>query len=176
MLCSSRLKRQSLTGETTMAIFKHLNSKIEKSSYDITIQNIDASNDHWGNEKDITQFLGEIEGLSYDKDNFDKNLVKHSLAIINYNPRTEDMIFYKQGRNIVLLTIADRRSFSDVEWLSRRLEINLKRQGFSFIVIEVLKKEYEEVAKGTKTLPETWVLDEDLNKRLSRMKNFVNAI
>jgi hypothetical protein len=75
-----------------------------------------------------------------------------------------------------LLTIADRRSFSDVEWLSRRLEINLKRQGFSFIVIEVLKKEYEEVAKGTKTLPETWVLDEDLNKRLSRMKNFVNAI
>jgi hypothetical protein len=159
-----------------MSIFKPLNSKIEKSSYDITLQNLHVANDHWGNEKNIVPFLEEIEILSYDRENFDRALVKHCVSILDYNLRTQDMMFYRQGRNIILLTISDRRSFSEDEFLSRKLEINLKKQGFVFSVIELLKPEYEEVKAGTKTLPEAWVLDEDLNRRLSRMKNFVNSI
>jgi len=159
-----------------MSIFKPLNSKIEKSSYDITLQNLHVANDHWGNEKNIVPFLEEIEILSYDRENFDRALVKHCVSILDYNLRTQDMMFYRQGRNIILLTISDRRSFSEDEFLSRKLEINLKKQGFSFSVIELLKPEYEEVKAGTKALPEAWVLDEDLNRRLSRMKNFVNSI
>lgn len=159
-----------------MAVFRPLNTKIEKSSYDITIQNLHIANDHWGSEKNIMQFLEEIETLSYDRDNFDRSLTKHSVAILQYNLRTTDMIFYRNGRNIVLLTIADRRSFTDDEFLSRKLEINLKKQGFVFSIIELLKPEYEDVKNGIKSLPENWVLDEDLNKRLSRMKNFVNSI
>src|SRR5271165_5660723 len=139
-----------------MAVFKSLNSKIEKPSYDITIQNIDASNDHWGNEKDIVHFLEEIEAISYDRENMDRSLVKHSLAILQYNIRTDDMMFYRSGRNIVLLTIADRRSFGEVEFLSRKLEINLKKQGLIFTVIELLKPEYEDVKNGIKMLPEAW--------------------
>jgi hypothetical protein len=159
-----------------MSVFRTLNTKIEKSAYDITIQNLDVSSNHWGNEKDIIPFLEEIELLSYDRETFNKKLIRHCLGILEYNLRTEDMFFYKNGRNIVLLTIVDRRSFGDVEFLSRKLEINLKKQGFSFSMIELLKPEYEEVKKGTKALPETWILDEDLNKYLSKMKNFVNAI
>jgi len=156
-----------------MSVFRPLNSKIEKSSYDITIQNLHVAAGHWGNEKDIVPFLEEIETLSYDREDFNKNLVKHCLAVLQYNVRTEDMFYYKEGRNIILLTVADRRSFGEVEFLSRKLEINLKRQGFSVSIIELLKPEYEEVKAGTKALPETWVLDEELNRRLNRMKNFV---
>lgn len=154
-------------------IFKPLTTTIEKNAYTISIQNMDVSSGHWGNEKDIAGFLEEVEMLYYDRESFEKNLIKHCTAILKYNIRTEDIAFYRDGRNIVLLTIVDRRSFGEIEFLSRKLEINLKKEGFIFSIIELLKPENEEVKAGTKKLPETWVLDEELNRKLNRYRNFV---
>lgn len=154
-------------------IFKPLNTKIEKNAYDITIQNLDIAMGHWGTEKSLIKFLDEIETISYDRDSFEKNLAKHCMLILASNIRTEDMKFYKDGKNIILLTIANRRSFAETEWLSRKINLDLKKSGFSFTIIEILKPEYKELQEGKKVLPETWILDTDLNKRVEQLKNFI---
>jgi hypothetical protein len=150
-------------------IFKTVNSTIEKPSYTITIQNIDLAQGHWGSEKHIVQFLDEIETLYYDRENFQRNLIRHCMGILEYNIRVEEMRFYNTETGLVLVCVSDRRNFDEkVAWLDRRMEINLKRENFTFSIVEMLKKEVE----GSQ-VPETWIENVEMNERINRLKNFV---
>ena len=154
-------------------IFKPLNTTIEKSAYTIRIANMDVANGHWGTEKSIAKWLEDIETISYQREEFPKLLVKHCLDILKYNIRTEKITFYAAKNQIILLVVSDRRSFGDVEFLSRKMEIELKKQGMTFSIIEILKPENKDLDDGIKVLPSEWKFDEELNTKLSRYSNFV---
>ena len=156
-------------------IFRTINSKIEKPSYTINIQNMDIAQGHWGAEKYMVQFLDEIETMSYDKENFEKNLIKHCLTISRYNLRTEGMTFYNTNNGLVLLVISDRRNFDhSIPWIDRRMEIDLKKQGIKFTVVEMLKSEQKNLREGGEArLPANWVVNEEMNNRLELFKKFV---
>lgn len=154
-------------------IFKPLNATVEKKAYTVRIQNMDVANGHWGTEKSIVSWLEEIDGLSYDRERFSRNLVKHSLDILNYNIRVDDMTFYSCKNQIILLEVADRRSFIDVDFLSRKIEIELKNQNLTFSVVEILKPEQKELLEGKKILPKEWIIDNELNDLLGKLKNFI---
>jgi hypothetical protein len=150
-------------------IFKTVNSTIEKPSYVITIQNIDLAQDHWGSEKNILRFLDEVETLYYDRENFERNLIRHCMTILEYNIRVDEMRFYNTKTGLALVCVSDRRNFDPTTpWLSRRMEINLKKERFTFSVVEMLKKEIED-----SQVPGTWIENAEMNERINRLKSFV---
>lgn len=150
-------------------IFRTANQKIEKPSYTITIENIDFASGHWGAEKYIIEFLDHIETLYYGKETFRRNLIRHCMSILEYNLRVEDMRFYDTEQGLALVVVSDRRNFDEkVSWLTRKMEINLKRERFVFSIFEMLKTEVE-----TSKVPETWKENTEMNNRINKLRNFV---
>lgn len=156
-----------------MIIFHSVNKKIEKPSYDIEIKNINISGEHWGSEKSIVSFLEEIEGMLYDKENFQKNMVLHTLSLYN-NPRTQNLVFYTipEENKIILLSTNQMRAFKEDEFLSREISIVFKKQKFAFSIIEIVEKEEKEITEGKKIIPTAWVFDEYMNKRINKLKHY----
>lgn len=151
-------------------IFKTLNNKIEKSSSIITFANIDLSSGHWGSEKEMLNFLDNIETLSYNKDSLNKNLVLQALKLKKANHRIEEMKFYRipEENKIILLVVSDIGKMHNFEVFSREMNISLKRDKFSFSIVEVLKEEFKDIQ-----IPEKWKLDEPLTDRFAKLKDYV---
>lgn len=155
-------------------IFKTINAKLEKSSYNAEIKNIDLASGHWGSEKKVFEYLDEIETFSYDKSSFDKKLVLHALKLLKENPRISDMKFYRvpEENRIILLCSTKVTKFKDVDIFQREMAIALKRDKLSFSIIEILPEESEQLKKGEKTIPESWKLDEQMTDRLNKLKHY----
>ena len=155
-------------------IFKTVNSKIEKTSYDIELKNIDLSTGHWGSEKKMIDYLDAVESFTYDKETLDKNIVLHSLKILKDNVRVKDVKFYRipEENKIILLAITNVGKFKEPELFTREMSISLKKDRFSFAIIELLKDEYEQIEKGEKAIPENWKLDEYLTGRINKLKHY----
>jgi hypothetical protein len=156
-----------------MNIFRSVNNKIEKPAYDISIKNINISGEHWGSEKMIISFLEEIEGMLYNKEDFQKNMVLHTLYLYN-NPRTKNLVFYTipEENKVILLSTNEIRAFKEDEFLSREISIVFKKQKFAFSIIEIIEKEEKEITEGKKTIPTNWVFDEYMNARINKLKHY----
>ena len=155
-------------------IFKTVNQTINKTAYDINIKNIDLAAYHWGSERHIADYLDQIENMLPDKDNFNKNIVLHAIKLLKENHRVLDMKFYRvpDENKLILLTTTDVGKFKDPETFTREMSITFKHDKFSFSVIEILKKEGEEIKAGTKAIPANWVLDEALTSRWAKLKEY----
>jgi|ERR1019366_562709 hypothetical protein len=156
-----------------MIIFKTADVKIEKPAYDITVKNVNISGEHWGSEKFIVSFLEEIEGMLYNKEDFQKNMVLHTLSLYN-NPRTTNLVFYTipEENKTILLSTNQIKNFKDVDFLSREISIVFKKQKFAFSIIEILEKEEKEINEGKKAIPVNWIFDEYMNKRINKLKHY----
>jgi len=155
-------------------IFKTINSRIEKSSYDAEIKNIDLAPQHWGSEKKIFNYLDTVENFTYDKETLNKNLVLHALHLLKDNLRIKDMKFYRipEENRVILFVVSNIGKFKEFEMFSREMSINFKKDKFAFSIIEVLKEENELIKKGEKTIPANWVLDETLTDRFNKLKEY----
>lgn len=155
-------------------IFRTINHKIEKKSYDIELKNIDMASGHWGNEKTMTSYLDEIESFAYDKETFDKNLVIHALKLLKHNVRIEDVKFYRipEENKIILCAVTDVPKFKEFDTFTREMSILLKREKLSFSIVEVLHDENELIKKGEKIIPENWKFDEKLTARFEKLKHY----
>jgi len=155
-------------------IFKTVNTKIEKSTYDIEIKNIDLAPQHWGSEKAIVNYLDTVENFTYDKETLNKNLVLHALHLLSDNVRIKDMKFYRipEENRVILFVVSNIGNFKDFEMFSREMSINFKKDKFAFSIIEILMKENELIKKGEKTIPANWVLDEQLTDRMNKLKEY----
>lgn len=155
-------------------IFKTLNSKIEKPSYEINIKNIDLAGEHWGSENKIITFLDTIENFTFDKDTFNKNIILHSLKLLKNNVRINDVKFYRipEENKIILLAITDVKKMKDFELFSREMTISLKKEKFVFSIVEVLDEEYDLIKKGEKSIPDAWKLDEQLTNKFAKLKHY----
>lgn len=158
-----------------MSVFKTSNLEIEKRSYKITIKNIDLSSDHWGSEKDITTFLDDVESFTFDKDTFNKNILKHALRLTKYTPRLLDLKFFRveNENRLILLATTAVRAFKKVDILSREMSIAFADSKFTFSIIELLEDEVKEMKEKKIELPANWKLDDYLNDRYAMMKELV---
>lgn len=157
-----------------MAIFKTVNHKIEKSSYDIDIKNIDLASGHWGSADKMASFLDVVENFTYDKDNMSKNIVLHALKLVDSNPRINTVMFYRipDENKIILVAITDVGKFKDFDTFSREMSITFKKDKFAFSIVEVLNEEYKDIKTGEKSFPETWKLDEQMTSRFNKLKHY----
>ena len=155
-------------------IFKTVNAKLEKTSYDIEIKNIDLAPGHWGSEKKIYDNLDNIENYTYDKGSMDKNLVLHALKLLKMNLRVKDMKFYRipEENKIILLAVTMVPKFKEFEPFSREMAITFKKEKFAFAIVEILMEEYELIKKGEKTIPANWKVDEALTDRFNKLKEY----
>lgn len=155
-------------------IFKTVNSKLEKASYDIEIKNIDLANGHWGSEKKIQEFLDQIEVFSYDKEKLDKNLVLHALRLIKGNIRIKELKFYRipEENKIILMAVTNVPKFKDFSAFSREMSITFKKDKFAFSIVEVLSEEFDLIKKGEQAMPENWKIDEHLTDRINKLKHY----
>lgn len=155
-------------------IFKTLNSKIEKSSYEINIKNIDLALEHWGSESKIVGFLDTIENFIFDKDTFNKNIILHSLKLLKNNIRIKDILFYKipEENKIILLAITEVKKMKNFELFSREMTISFKKEKFIFSIVEILDEEYDLIKKGEKSIPGTWKIEEQLTNRFAKLRHY----
>ena len=155
-------------------IFKTVNSKLEKTSYDIEIKNIDLATGHWGSEKRMQEFLDIVENFTYDKETLDKNIVLHALKLLKANIRIKDVKFYRipEENKIILMAVTHVGKFKDFPTFSREMSITFKKDKFAFSIVEVLDEEFELVKKGEKTIPENWKFDEHLTDRINKLKHY----
>jgi hypothetical protein len=155
-------------------IFKTVNSKLEKSMYDIEIKNIDLALGHWGSEKKIQDFLDIVENYTYDKETLNKNIVLHSLSLLRDNIRIKEMKFYRipEENKIVLLAVTHVAKMKDFPMFSREMSITFKKEKFAFSIVEILDEEFELIKKGEKTIPENWKYDELLTERFDKLKTY----
>lgn len=155
-------------------IFKTVNSKLEKTAYTTEIKNINLATYHWGSEKNIQSYLDEVENFLYNKETFNKNIILHAIKLMKGNHRVLDAKFYRipEENKLILLTTTAVQKFKEVETFAREMNIQFKREKFSFAIVELLEKEAEEIKAGTKTIPANWVLDEPLTSRLDKMKHY----
>lgn len=156
-----------------MSVFKTANLEIEKKSYKITIKNINLSADHWGSEKDIISYLDDVESLTFDKDSFNRNILKHALRLTKYTPRLLDLKFYREENRLILLATTAVRIFKPVDILSREMSISFADSKFTFSIIELLEDEVKEMKEKKIELPANWKLDDYLNDRYAMMKELV---
>jgi hypothetical protein len=161
-----------------MHVFRTLNSTIEKPDYTITFKNLDFTSDHWGGEKEIEKSLSQIQYYLNELDDFNKNIILHTLDIFENNYRLVKGAFYKdENDRLILFVVSDLRKFADKAEGFREIDITFKKHKFSFAIIEALEKDVKEAEKEKKTLiPATWKLDEVLTKKLIRLKgNFLDS-
>lgn len=150
------------------------NFKIEKSGYDIFINNMDVAAYHWGSEKTIAKFLEEIETLSFEKEKFEKNLLKHCLSVM-YNERVEDVKFYRiaDENKVILLASTKVKKFKDFPLFSREISMKLKKTNFSFSIIELPEEDVRKIKEENVQLPENWQFDEKLTEKFNMFKSFI---
>lgn len=155
-------------------IFKTVNSKIEKTAYEIDIKNIDLATGHWGSEKKIVEFLDTVENFTYDKETLNKNLILHALKFMKGNLRVKDVKFFRipEENKIVLLAVSNVSKFKEFEPFSREMTISFKKDKFAFSIVELLTEEYDEVKEGKRTLPESWKIDDALTDRFNKLKHY----
>jgi hypothetical protein len=155
-------------------IFKTVNSKIEKTAYDIDIKNIDLANGHWGSEKKIAAYLDIVENFLYEKDSFDRNMVLHALKLMKENRRIKDLAFYTipEENKLILLATTEVNKFKEFDTFSREMTIAFKKDKFTFSIVELLYKEADEIKAGTKKLPENWRLEERMTDRINKLKHY----
>lgn len=157
-----------------MNVFRCLNSKVEKPSFTIDIKNIDVCAGHWNSEKEIVEFLTEIENLSYEMETIDRNIVKMILDILLNFSKIEDVKFFRipAENKLICFVVSDMRKFRKEEDLfAREFGIALKRNSnFAFSVVDMVKEDYKEVIKGTKIFPNNWELDEKMTNKLAKMR------
>jgi hypothetical protein len=158
-----------------MNIYKTINAELNKSAYTIKISNIDASSNHWGMEKQIYDGLSSIEPYLYDKESFNKNMVLFALKAAKANNRIEDVKFYRipDENKIILLAITDVRKMKDVELFKREMNITFKKDNFSFSIIELLKKELEDLQANNQSFPSNWQIDQYLTDRFLKLRDYV---
>jgi ubiquinone/menaquinone biosynthesis C-methylase UbiE len=155
-------------------IFKTINAKIEKGSYDIVIKNIDLASHHWGNEKKIAEYLDMVENLLFEKDTFDRKIVLHAIRLMKENHRVLDVKFYRipEENKLILLATTAVHAFKPFDTFSREMSITFKKEKFSFAIIELLEKEAEEIKKGDKVIPDSWQFEERLTDRFNKLKDY----
>jgi hypothetical protein len=155
-------------------IFKTVNAKLEKTAYDIEIKNIDLASGHWGSEKKIFDYLDGVEVFTYDKDTLNKNIVLHALMLLKENVRIKDLKFYRvpDENKIILLASTSVAKFKEFETFSREMTISFKKDKFAFSIVEILPEETEQIKKGEKKIPESWVLDETLTARFNKLRHY----
>jgi hypothetical protein len=157
-------------------IFKTVNSKIEKTAYDITIKNIDLSGGHWGSEKEIINYLDEIDSFSYDEATFTKNIILHALRLKKENFRIKNLEFYRipeENKLIILATTMVAR-MKEVPPFEREFNIQLKRNSkLCFSIIELLEIDRKDLEKDGKGVPANWIVDEYLTTRYGRLKEYL---
>ena len=155
-------------------IFKTVNTKIEKTAYEINIKNIDLATGHWGSEQKIAEYLDNIETFSYDKDSYNKNIILHALKLMKGNVRVKDIKFYRipEENKLILLVISNVAKFKDFNIFSREMSITFKKDKLAFAIIEILNDEAEQIKKGEKSIPENWKFDEQLTDRFNKLKHY----
>lgn len=155
-------------------IFHTVNSKLEKTSYNIEIKNIDMAPEHWGSEKEIYNFLDEVETLTYDKDNFDKKIVLHAIKLLNNNIRIKAVKFYRvqEENKLILLATTFVGKLNDVAAFGRTMTLTMKKAPFVFEIVEVLLDRLEKLDEKEQVVPANWVLDEKLTNRLEKLKAY----
>jgi hypothetical protein len=155
-------------------IFRTVNDTLEKSSYKIELKNIDLASGHWGSEKEMFSYFDEIENFLYDKDTFNKKLVLHALALIKANHRIKDVKFYRipEENKLILFAMTEVGKFASPELFTREMTISFKKEKFVFSIVEVIKKEFEQIKSGEKTMPANWILDEKLTDKIKLLKEY----
>jgi len=155
-------------------IFKTVNTKLEKTSYEIDIKNIDLASHHWGSEKRIFEYLDQVENFLFEKDTFNKKIVLHAIKLMKDNHRILDIKFYRipEENRLILLATTAVHAFKPFETFSREMSITFKKEKFAFAIIELLEKEAEDIKNGEKAIPANWQLDEQLTDRFNKLKEY----
>lgn len=156
-------------------IFKTINSKVEKPNYTINIQNIDASGDHWGSERDIIEYLTMFENALYEPDTLNDSILTHALTLARVNRRIKNLSFYRipEENRIVFLARTDIFRFKEPEILSREMSISFNKHKFALSIIELLESEEKILNESKTSFPEKWKFDDTMNKRYGLMSTFL---
>jgi hypothetical protein len=155
-------------------IFKTVNAKVEKTSYDIVLKNIDLASGHWGSERDIITYLDEIENFLYVKEDFNKKIILHTLKMLKSNIRIKSAEFYRipEENKLICYVISNVGKFKDFDLFSREMNISFKKEKFSFSIIEMVKEDDDKIKKEGIALPGGWQKDEYLTDRLNKLKEY----
>jgi len=154
-------------------IFKTVNHKVEKPSYNINIANIDMAGGHWNSEKYICDFFDAIENFLYEPESLDRNLILHSLKLLKDNKRIDDMKFYRlpAENKLILLVSTDTLKFKEVPVFEREMSISFKRDKFIFSIVELIGDDCKLLKDKEKSIPISWEFDEKLTGKLNKLKH-----
>lgn len=159
-----------------MSIFYTISEEIVKDCFDVKIENLDASNDHWGNSKYIIRLADALELILYNKPEFEmvaSDLIKYWLGIIKDNPRIQEIQVYadkKEPNKLFCLLVSEMNSFKPENLLKRTITFNFKKQNKTVAFNEVTVSEFAKIKATNSLLPDNWQLNEALTNKLAKYK------
>lgn len=155
-------------------IFKKASEVIETGNVKIDIHNMECSNYHWRNAKEIKNFLESVETLlPIDNDNSVDELLNLTIEMINDLPRVNEVKFYREKdkpNNLFMVNFTDIDNMGSLNLLERYSSIFLKKTNNLFCMFEFSKDQSNKIEKNELTLPESWIFDEDLTKKFSKYR------
>lgn len=154
-------------------IFKTFNHSSNLNNKEIDIKDINYSTGHWHSEKVVLSYIDKLEEFAYDKENLNTNIVRFCVDFMKQNFRISSILCFNQEEKNILCCISDVKNITESELFSRKIDINIPRQNFSFSLVEISNKEFEKIKNKELNFPEDWKLNEKLTKKIDLMKSFV---
>jgi hypothetical protein len=153
-----------------MALFKTINTTIDKPAYSIKIANFDISSAHWASENLIASTLAEFENATHDFNDFDEEVIKLALRIKKLNHRIIRSTFYtiKDEPNLTILAHIVKIPTFDIKRgaFEREARIDIKGKNKSLLVIDIPEDIQDLIERKRITMPEAWIYNEGLNNTL----------
>lgn len=160
-----------------MSTFQTINEQIITPPFDIDIQNLDISSDHWLGIKYLSALANELDLILYAKSTFEvaeKELIKYWLDMIKSNPRIERIQVYtdkKEKNKLICLCVSEIQTFKPENVCKRLVTMHFKKQDKTVVFVDVTKKEFEDINKKSVLLPDNWQLHEALTNKIEKYKS-----
>lgn len=154
-----------------MALFKTINTTIDKENFTIKIANFDISGSHWHSEKLIASVLAKFEEATYDDHDFNNDLLNLARETAKLNHRITRSTFYSikdSPNHLILAHIVKMPNFADLKRqpFDREARIDIKKKNRSLSIIDIPEETQELIERKKILLPETWVYETELNNLL----------
>jgi len=161
-----------------MLAFTTLHTKFLDTTSTIDITNLESNADHWRSAFYIHKFVEELELTLFKFNTFfaaERELIDLLLKLNKDNPRIEEIIFFTDVKNSVLvcMCVSDIATFKPHNFLKRNITIDLHKQTKKLLFTDITKPEWRQINDPTSatSIPEYWQINMPLTNRYNKLKN-----
>lgn len=147
-------------------IFSTLTDKLTQTDYNIQIQNLEVSDNHWRSTTNIARLVAELELVVIKDKGFEGiDFISWLLELNQQNPRIEEINFFTDPafpHTLICVCVSDLPTFKAQSFLERHISIGFKKSKLVLLIVDVTLKEWY---NQSLTLPRQWrYLDQMSNK------------